>query len=176
MDSQVRGVVPAHPVECALLLGRSTMSTLTECLEEDHRRLDAILTECKSLATAGGFAAAAERFESFASGLSRHIDAEEGVLFPPLLERAQSAMGPVRVMRGEHLQIRALVLTLQTALRNSNPFWRSAVGELEALLDVHNMKEERVLYPMADAVAATAPGSEALRTRLVCFLAGATAL
>jgi iron-sulfur cluster repair protein YtfE (RIC family) len=149
------------------------MTKLTECLEQDHRRLDGILTECKSLASAGSFVAAAERFAIFANGLSCHIDAEETVLFPRLLERAPSARGPVAVMRSEHEQIRKLLEAVRTAFDGSTPSWRSIVGDLEALLVTHNMKEERVLYPMADVAAFGPPGEDALRLRLVGVLSRA---
>jgi len=141
--------------------------TLTECLQIDHRRLDEILAECKTLATAARFAAAADRFTTFREGLARHIDAEEDVLFPALAERAPHATGPMRVMHAEHEQIRELMATLAGTLAASDPAWRSVVGALEEVLSGHNLKEEHVLYPMADEATSDAPELDALRARLV---------
>ena len=150
------------------------MPTLTECLQTDHRRLDAILDECKALATAGRFAVAAERFATFRQGLARHIDAEEDVLFPALAEHAPHAAGPVGVMHAEHGQIRDLMATVTSALAASDPAWRSGVGELEEILSAHNLKEERVLYPMADEAMSDASDLDALRARLGGMVGGKT--
>lgn len=146
------------------------MPTTTECLQTDHRRLDAILTECKALAAAGRFPVAADRFAMFRQGLSRHIDAEEDVLFPALSERAPHAAGPVRVMRAEHGEIRDLMATLASALAASDPTWRSTVSALEEVLSGHNMKEERILYPMADEALGDAADHEPLRARLTSMV------
>jgi iron-sulfur cluster repair protein YtfE (RIC family) len=148
------------------------MPSLTECLETDHRRLDAILIQCKSLASAGGFAAAADRFVTFADGLSRHIDAEEDVLFPALQEHAPHAMGPVHVMRSEHAQLRELLVLIAAALRASDAAWQPRVQALEDILKAHNLKEERVLYPMADEAAGEAPDAGELQARLTGVLEG----
>ena len=58
------------------------MPTLTECLQSDHRRLDAILVKCKALAAAGSFPEAATHFAAAAisaafagSALTLGIDA-----------------------------------------------------------------------------------------------------
>jgi len=142
------------------------MPTLTECLQVDHRRLDAILVECKALASAGRFAVAADRFTAFSQGLGRHIDAEEDILFPALAEHAPHAAGPVGVMRAEHRQIRDLMETVTSALTASDPAWREGMGALEEVLSGHNMKEERVLYPMADEATRDASDLEALRASL----------
>jgi len=142
------------------------MPTLTECLQTDHRRLDAILAECKALAIAGRFAAATDRFMTFRHGLSRHIDAEEDVLFPALAEHAPHAAGPMNVMRAEHGRIRELMSTLAGALAASDPAWRSVVDALEEILSGHNMKEERVLYPIADEATSDASDLDLLRARL----------
>ncbi len=153
----------------------STTPTLTECLETDHRRLDGVVVECKRLATSGEYAAAAEQFASFARGLSRHIDAEEEVLFPALQEHAPQAGGPLHVMRREHEKLREMLGTVEEALRASRPIWRSGVGALEDLLAQHNLKEERILYPMANEATSEFAGLDALRASLVAALDGSEA-
>jgi iron-sulfur cluster repair protein YtfE (RIC family) len=142
------------------------MPTLTECLQRDHRRLDAILTESKAHAAAGRFSDAADRFTTFLQGLERHIDAEEDVLFPALSEQAPQMGGPMGVMRAEHIEIRDLMATLAIALATSDPTWRSTVCALEEVLSGHNIKEERVLYPTADEALGGAPDVDALSAKL----------
>jgi hemerythrin-like domain-containing protein len=142
------------------------MPPLTDCLETDHRRLDAILTDCKRLADSHLFVAAAEKFTLFAQGLSRHIDAEERVLFPALEERVPQAAGPTRVMRFEHARLRELLVRLAQALAASDRVWQPATRELEELLAAHNTKEERVLYPMANSIALGVANPGELRAKL----------
>lgn len=142
------------------------MPRLTECLQTDHRRLDAILVECKAQAAAGRFAAAADRFTTFREGLARHIDAEEDVLFPALAQHTPHARGPVSVMRSEHVQIREWMATLARALAAADPAWSSVMGELEEVLSGHNAKEEHVLYPMADEATHEARELDVLRATL----------
>src|SRR5215471_19114316 len=61
------------------ILGRKlnkqeTFMTVTEYLQGDHRRLDAILADVEKLIGAGSFDEARKRFAEFNAGLSRHID------------------------------------------------------------------------------------------------------
>jgi len=122
---------------------------LTHCLELDHQRLDAVLAEAKGLATKGALHDAQDRFDIFAAGLSRHIDAEETILFPALGDAAE---GPVRVMCTEHHRLRELLGAIRSALANDQSTWTEPFGALEALLGQHNAKEERVLYPLSNDV------------------------
>ena len=45
----------------------------------------------------------------------------------------------------------------------------AALGELTALLGAHNMKEERMLYPMTDRALGSAEAQEALVRRIEGF-------
>jgi hemerythrin-like domain-containing protein len=148
------------------------MAMLTDVLKSDHRRLDGLLAECKSLAAGRSFSTAAARFAEFARGLSWHIDAEEDVLFPVLERHAPGATGPTDVMRAEHEQIRDLLARIASALDASDSAWHPAVSELENLLAGHNRKEEHVLYPMANQVGDELPDCDEVRGRIVQVLAG----
>lgn len=139
------------------------MPTLTECLQSDHRRLDAIFVECKALASAGSFPAAALRFATFAQGLSRHIDAEEEVLFPALAAWMPDAAGPTHVMKLEHERIREVMAAIAGAFEKRDAAWKGLALELEEVLGAHNLKEERVLYPAADESSQGAPDVEQVR-------------
>lgn len=125
----------------------------TRCLEVDHRNLDRILHDVEEAAAAGRFAQARERFASFSAGLLRHIQAEEDVLFPLLLEADPRAVGPISVMRSEHQEFRDLLAAIASQLDASAAHWRDTVWRLEQGLGSHNVKEERMLYPMADDAA-----------------------
>ena len=69
-------------------------------------------------------------------------------------------MGPTRVMRAEHAQMRELLAAAGEALAAEDA--DDYAGNAETLLILaqqHNMKEENVLYPMCDQhLAAEADG------------------
>jgi hemerythrin-like domain-containing protein len=127
--------------------------SVTEHLQADHRRLDGILAEAQQLAGAGDYPRAAARFAEFSSGLDRHIDLEEQILFPTFESATGMRGGPTQVMRAEHVQIRDSMRTATDALaREEDEVLGEAVHELTETLSAHNMKEEHMLYPMTDRV------------------------
>lgn len=144
----------------------------TRCLEVDHRDLDKILLEVEEAATAGRFPQAHERFATFSAGLLRHIQAEEDVLFPLLMEADPRAMGPISVMRHEHQEFRDLLAAIASQLAASAAHWRDSVWRLKQGLVSHNVKEERMLYPMADEAAQEEGRSGALEQDLRAMLDG----
>lgn len=147
------------------------MTSLTQCLEDDHRRLDQILIAATRLAAEGAFPRAHALFERFAAGLLRHIDAEERVLFPALEACAPGAEGPMRVMEVEHEQLRDCVQAIATHLANGDAAWGSRVRELKAVLLDHNAKEERILYPMSDISTRGRPDRQDVRAALEATIA-----
>jgi iron-sulfur cluster repair protein YtfE (RIC family) len=147
----------------------------TQCLDQDHRRLDGILREVEQAAGAAnpeGFARAGAQFATFATGLERHIEAEEGILFPELEELEPGAAGPTSVMHAEHEEIRALLGRIAGDLEGRAQAWQTGVARLKEVLSVHNMKEERILYPMANAAAQGSGRDVELAGRLRAALAG----
>lgn len=137
---------------------------VSEFLSGDHRRLDAILSAVEGLVASETFAEAAPKFAEFACGLTRHIEMEEGILFPVFEEKTGMTAGPTAVMRHEHDEIRRLLEILASALAVSDaPAFSAADGQLHEVLGAHNQKEEQILYPMSDRVA----GGERERDDLV---------
>ncbi len=95
---------------------------------------------------------AATAFARFATLMERHLRMEEEVLFPAFEEATgMRGMGPTEVMRHEHRQMRALLSDMAAAVNE---------GRFDALFDLgdtllmviqqHNVKEEGMLYPMAE--------------------------
>jgi iron-sulfur cluster repair protein YtfE (RIC family) len=138
----------------------------TRCLETDHRHLDALLLEVEQAASAGRFPEAREHLSRLAAGLIRHIDAEETLLFPQLVKAEPGATGPVSVMRFEHQEFRDLLERMVSQLAPSSERWRDTLRLLKKALVVHNTKEERVLYPLADELARRLGSSADLAERL----------
>lgn len=144
---------------------------VTRTLEVDHRALDALLLESERLARAASFAEAREQFAAFASRLIRHIEVEEEVLFPAIEQMELALRGPTSVMRAEHEELRALLEQVAGELAAEAVGWTAALLRLKQMLLVHDTKEERVLYPMADAAAQKAGRGGALAERLGAALA-----
>ncbi len=146
--------------------------TIGGFLGSDHHRLTAYWEEfvaavkaCELayetlFTTEGGHrTAAAERLAWFIFGLRRHIRMEEDLFFPQLEAEVglpQSA-GPTAVMRAEHRQIQEFLNDLERSLAGGScanliQVMESVAGSPSALLRSHDMKEEQVLYPLADRV------------------------
>ncbi len=143
------------------------LQTVSEFLGSDHRRLDSIFGASARLAAAGSFAEALTDFAEFASGLSRHIDMEETVLFPFFEARTGMTEGPTAVMRREHVEIRRLLAGITTALSASNnAAFTAGRGRLLEVLGAHNQKEEGILYPLSDRVAGGARERDDLVRRM----------
>ncbi len=127
--------------------------TVSEYLEADHRRLDAIIPDVERLAAAGAYQDAAVRFAEFTKGLDRHIGMEEQILFPTFESATGMTSGPTHVMRMEHVQIREWMRVTTESLAGADAAALSeAIGGLTQTLSAHNMKEEHMLYPMTDQV------------------------
>ena len=112
-------------------------------LEQQHRRIDEGIK-----AALKGTAPRAVLVEALLS-LREHIHLEEAVLFPPL-ERAGLTM-PIFVMQREHGQMWPLIQALTDA--GDDARWQDAGRELFQMLQIHNPKEEQILYRAADELA-----------------------
>ncbi|MBI2933122.1 MAG: DUF2249 domain-containing protein [Planctomycetes bacterium] len=137
---------------------------VTEYLQTDHRRLDALLGVVERLVEAGSTAEASARFAEFACGLNHHIEAEEQLLFPTFEEATGTREGPTAVMRAEHVEIRGFMEAVGHAIERQDRQGVAAfIRGLKGVLVPHNVKEEQVLYPMTDQSA----GDERQRDELV---------
>lgn len=127
------------------------METIRDCLSSDHRACDAAFAATEQAVAAGKWDAARAAFETLREAMLAHLAAEEEILFPAFEARTGMSMGPTRVMRGEHAQMRELLEAAGEALAAQDA--EDYAGNAETLLILtqqHNMKEENVLYPMCD--------------------------
>ena len=124
-------------------------ATVGATLEHEHRVIDDGIL---------GFANAAEvstdQREALLDAvavLRRHIFLEEEYLFPPL--RAAGMVGPVMVMVHEHGLMWPVLDDLEQAVTTGDVTAAAQLcRNLMEQLNSHNMKEEMILYPQADAL------------------------
>ncbi len=114
----------------------------------DHDRLDALFKHFQEQKEQQEEAKGS--FHLFMRGLLRHIDWEEGILFPLFEERTGMAMGPTEVMRTEHASIKSTLKHIWRMLGENNFDTGHHEAKLLGVLSPHNLKEEQILYPMID--------------------------
>ena len=94
---------------------------------------------------------------------------EEEILFPAIEEKTGMVnQGPTAVMRMEHEQMRGVLDQMAQAIEAGD--FQATLDQGDTLLmpiQQHNIKEEGVLYPMADQV--LGEGWEALANQLKNF-------
>ena len=89
---------------------------------------------------------------------------EEELLFPALLAAGGPA-GPVQMMNMEHAQMNSLLGNMATVLANKDAHAYSGLSEtLLIVMQQHNLKEEQILYPIAERLLSAE--WEALRSRM----------
>ncbi|MBI2398957.1 MAG: hemerythrin domain-containing protein [Xanthomonadales bacterium] len=133
---------------------------LAKFLTEDHRDCDDQFARAEAAASDGDVAAARAAFAEFEANLAHHLEMEERVLFPEFEQATgMHGVGPTAVMRMEHEQMRSLLGQMQGALAAEDLDSFLGAGEtLNVLIQQHNMKEEHMLYPMAEQALAASAG------------------
>ena len=125
------------------------MSTIKEFLSTDHSRCDEIFANMEEKA-GESLAAARELCEEFKNETERHFQMEERVMFLEFEAKTGMTQGPTAMMRQEHIQMRTLMSQMLEAIDADNKDKFFGLSEtLMILLQQHNMKEEQMLYPMA---------------------------
>ena len=127
------------------------MSTISSFLTKDHRACDEEFANLENAVASDNWEESAIKLNKFITDLLHHFDMEEKVMFPTFEEVTGMTQGPTMIMRMEHDQMRQLLNALQEDLdkKDKNHFF--GVSEsLMMLMQQHNMKEEQMLYAMAD--------------------------
>ena len=127
------------------------METIRDLMVDDHRQCDTQFVAVEKALAAGDWEKAVAAFARFREVTLRHLAAEEVTLFPAFEQRTSMVMGPTRVMRAEHDQMRQLIDAAEEALTARDAEEYSGTAEtLLIMTQQHNMKEENILYPMCD--------------------------
>ncbi len=125
------------------------MSTIQEYLTNDHRKCDEVFAKMEEQA-ASSLADARTLAKEFVADMEHHFQMEERVMFPEFEQKTGMIQGPTELMRQEHAQMRSLFIQLINSIdeKNSDRFFGTS-ETLMILLQQHNMKEEQMLYAMA---------------------------
>ncbi|MEO1953479.1 MAG: hemerythrin domain-containing protein [Campylobacterales bacterium] len=126
------------------------MATIKEYLTTDHRKCDELFASMEHKASES-LADAKEMVKEFVYETDRHFQLEERVMFEEFEQKTGMTQGPTQMMRHEHSQMRALMKDLLDAIdENNNDKFFGTSETLMILMQQHNMKEEQMLYPMAE--------------------------
>ncbi len=127
------------------------MTSIADFLIRGHRQCDEIFAITEEAAHSGDLARCRTRFQQFQAEMEHHFQQEERVLFPTFEEATGNPMGPTRVMRLEHQQIRDTLAEMADALATGAlEEYQGQAETLLILMQQHNIKEEQILYPMSD--------------------------
>ena len=128
------------------------MNLISDIMIRHHRECDDAFAHASEHAAAADWDGLRRGAEAVLAELERHIELEEGLLFPAFEERTgMNEGGPTATMRLEHGQMRGLFAHLRAAAeaRDAARYLETS-DALLAILEPHNLKEENMMYPMLD--------------------------
>jgi iron-sulfur cluster repair protein YtfE (RIC family) len=126
-------------------------TTVSGIIGVAHDQMDAAIAEVRRALVDGEVEQASAGFVEIESELHHHINIEEQILFP-LFDARTGVVGPSEVMLGEHRRIERWLARIRAALDGERVSEaEEALQQLVALLRLHHLKEEKILYPKTDA-------------------------
>lgn len=127
------------------------MENISSTLGREHRHCDDLLAATENAVQRGDWRAARQHFDDFVRHLRDHLGKEEEVLFPAIERKTGSSQGPTQVMRMEHEDMRGQLHSMAEDLdRKDGGHFLGLAETLLLLIQQHNLKEEGILYPLAD--------------------------
>jgi hemerythrin-like domain-containing protein len=132
------------------------MTTISNFLATDHKHCDTLFAAAESAASSGDWNVATPEFGRFRDAMLHHFAMEEKVMFPAFEERTGIKQGPTAVMRSEHRQMTGLFDSMAGAVARKDA--NAYLGDADTLLIImqqHNVKEEQMLYRIADQALAS---------------------
>jgi iron-sulfur cluster repair protein YtfE (RIC family) len=129
-------------------------SGLAAFFEHDHQDCDARWADVEELLDTKDIETARPAWKKYDANMRRHLAMEEEVLFPAFeAATGMSTGGPTAMMRMEHQQMRGLLDQIGEAVDGGKAEEAMDIGDtLLMLIQQHNVKEEGMLYPMAENV------------------------
>ena len=129
------------------------MTTISNFLAADHVYCDVLFDTLESLVAQKMWGPANTALDLFNHFLTLHFSMEEDVLFPEFEKATGNSTGPTSVMRLDHQHLRGIISRLLDAItqHDVSDFFDHA-DTLRIMLQQHNLKEESILYLMADRI------------------------
>ena len=125
------------------------MPDLIRVMSDHHKHCDEAFAQAEQAAQSNDWAACADLTQALVGDTLAHFAAEEAILFPAFERATGMTMGPTRMMRMEHEQMRELLEQLQAAsAAHDHQTYFGTADTLLVMMEQHNMKEENILYPM----------------------------
>lgn len=125
--------------------------TISTYLTADHRACDEEFANMENAVASDDWALSSKLFEKFSCDLEHHFSMEEDVMFPAFEKKTGMTQGPTAMMRMEHDQMRSVVSQMKSDVQKEDKNHFFGLSEsLMMLMQQHNMKEEQMLYAMAD--------------------------
>jgi iron-sulfur cluster repair protein YtfE (RIC family) len=139
------------------------MNDIAREFTADHEKCDAEFAALEGAVSREDWPRAAQHLERFCADMRRHLDTEEQSVFPGIEAHTGSGAGPVAVMRMEHDQMRELLEGLEAAVHARDGGEVLGIADtLLVLMQQHNIKEEQILYALADDLLDEAARGEAI--------------
>ncbi|MDH5654931.1 MAG: hemerythrin domain-containing protein [Spirochaetia bacterium] len=124
------------------------MSSILSFLTEDHRNCDQSFAKMEESASSRS-SNLPELYGKFHEEMEHHFCLEEKILFPAMVQITGSEAGPIMVMKMEHEQMRNLFGRMEECVKTDTEEFLSLCETLNIMIQQHNIKEEQILYPMA---------------------------
>lgn len=131
------------------------MDTICSYLAYDHARCDALFVQAIAHVAAREWTPALQKTAEFESAFALHVDMEETIIFGALEDVIGTFDSPTADLRREHELLRGLLARVAQAVRDRRivDFFDFA-DTFRIMLRQHSLKEEGILYPMADRILA----------------------
>jgi len=130
------------------------MSTLSTFMSSGHKTCDEAFAIAEEAALGGNWHQASDAFNAFHNDMAQHFRMEEEILFPALISSGGPS-GPVSIMLMEHAQMNELIEQMADSVAGQDAEEYGGLSEtLLIVMQQHNLKEEQILYPIADRILA----------------------
>ncbi len=124
--------------------------SITAYMSDDHLWCAILLNIAEEAVSEGEWLTAGGAYRAFERTMMLHQTREEYVLLPAL-ERCPGLKPEIDALRAEHIQMRSLMSRISAALEEENHGRYLSLSEsLLQLMQRHNIREEKVLYPLGD--------------------------
>jgi hemerythrin-like domain-containing protein len=144
------------------------METIFSMLASDHAVSEVLFSRACSFVRADDFGAARLALTSLAATLEHHLETEETHVFAAVDAALAPGKRSTAVLRAEHRQILGVLKRMADSVDEGDRYaFIKHAGTLRLVLQLHNEKEEKVFYPMAEKVL------RAQRERIHAAIAGA---